>query len=332
MPNVHVPPAWRLPETAATPEEVYLNRREFVRRAGGGAVIAAAAAYGCGGERRSALAQEADPLANIPETPTADLYGVAPRDPRFEPGRRHGKITDERVVATHNNFYEFGTDKQSVWRHVGPYEARPWEIEVVGLVEKPGRYDLAELERSLPLEERVYRLRCVEAWSVVVPWTGFPLRALLERVEPRNDARFVRFVSFLRPEQAFGQKTQTWYPWPYYEGLRIDEAMNELAFVATGMYGHPLQKQNGAPVRLALPWKYGYKSAKAFVRMELTRERPPTFWNDLQPAEYGFLSNVNPAVPHPRWSQATEVIVETGERVPTLPYNGYGEYVAGLYE
>jgi sulfoxide reductase catalytic subunit YedY len=331
MTNIHIPRGWALPDSAATPESIYLNRREFVRRSGAGAILAAATVAACRTDGRAAVVQERGPLDNVPDTPTADLYPTATKDPRFTPGERHGTISEERVVATYNNFYEFGTDKGGVWQHVGPFEARPWEIEVAGLVDRPGRYDLVELERAFPLEDRIYRHRCVEAWSVVVPWIGFPLASLLERAGPRGDARFVRFVSFNRPEQAFGQKTQTWYKWPYYEAVRVDEAMNELAFVVTGMYGHPLQKQNGAPVRIHMPWKYGYKSPKSIVRIELARDPVPTFWNDLEPSEYGFYSNVDPAVPHPRWSQATEEIVGRGERVPTLPFNGYGEFVAGLY-
>jgi len=171
----------------------------------------------------------------------------------------------------------------------------------------------------------------VEGWSVVVPWIGFPLSSLLDHVGVQPEARFVRFLSFFRPGQAPGQKRQTWYPWPYFEGLRIEEAMNELALLVTGMYGHPLQKQNGAPIRLALPWKYGYKSIKSIVRIELTDRQPPTFWNQLAPAEYSFLSNVDPSVPHPRWSQASERMIDTGDRVPTLPFNGYGEFVGKLY-
>ncbi len=329
MANIHIPPGWRLSEGEATPESVYLDRRQFVSRMGGGAILAAASlACRPGG---AAEAQQRGPLDNIPDTPTADLYPVAVNDPRFTPGDRHKEVSPEEIVATYNNFYEFGTDKDGVWRNVGPFEARPWELEVTGLVENPGIYDLVELERAFPLEERIYRHRCVERWSVVVPWIGFPLARLLERVQPRNEARYVGFVTFDRPEQAFGQKTQTWYKWPYYEGLRMDEAMNELAFVATGMYGHPLQKQNGAPVRIHVPWKYGYKSPKSIVRIDITDEMPTTFWNDLQPSEYGFYSNVDPGVPHPRWSQAQEEIVGTGQRVPTLPFNGYGEWVGELY-
>lgn len=332
MASIHIPKGWALPESAATPESVYLNRREFVQRAGAGAIVAAAAVAGCVPSGREAIAQDRGPLDNIPDTPTAGLYPEAQKDLRFTPGDRHGGlVTEEEIVATYNNFYEFGTDKDGVWRHVGPFEARPWQIEVYGLVDNPGRYDLAELERAFPLEERIYRHRCVEAWSVVVPWIGFPLASLLERAGVQDGARFVRFISFHNPEQAIGQAQQTWYKWPYYEAVRVDEAMNELAFVVTGMYGHPLQKQNGAPVRIHMPWKYGYKSPKSIVSIELARQPSPTFWNDLAPAEYGFYSNVDPAVPHPRWTQASERIVGTDERIPTLPFNGYGEFVADLY-
>ncbi|MFV1988416.1 MAG: protein-methionine-sulfoxide reductase catalytic subunit MsrP [Gemmatimonadota bacterium] len=332
MANIHVPKGWSLPESKATSESAYFNRREFVKTAGAGSIFAAAAVTGVAAcdTGRPALAQERGPLDNVPDTPTADLYPAAAKDGRFVPGERRA-VSDEQVVATYNNFYEFGTDKGGVWRHVGPFEARPWQLEVTGMVNNPGRWDLAELEREFPLEERIYRHRCVEAWSVVVPWIGFPLASLLARAEPQNDARFVRFVSFDNPEQAIGQKEQTWYKWPYYEAVRLDEAMNELSFVVTGMYGHPLQKQNGAPVRMHMPWKYGYKSPKSIVRIEVGRQASPTFWNDLAPAEYGFYSNVDPGVPHPRWTQASERVVGTGDRIPTLPFNGYGEYVADLY-
>ena len=319
---------WDLPESAVTPEPVYLDRREFLGKAGAGALgLAAMSACDLSGQE----SPQEGRLSKVPPTSTAELYPAARRDPRFEPGSGHGVITEEKIVAGYNNFYEFSTDKEAVWRLVDRFQARPWQIEVGGLVERPLVVDLTELERTMPLEERIYRLRCVEAWSVVVPWIGFPLAALLKKAEPTSRARYVRFVSFLRPEEAPGQKRQTWYPWPYYEALRIDEAMNGLAFLATGMYGHPLQKQNGAPIRLAVPWKYGYKSIKSIVRIELSESRPQTFWNDVVPDEYSFLSNVDPSVPHPRWSQATEIVVATGERIPTLPFNGYAEWVAGLY-
>lgn len=331
MANLHLRPPWSLSLRAVTPEARYLDRRAFLRRAGAGAAGAAASLLLACREEADARAQERGPLDNVPDAPTAGLYPAARPDPRFEPGPRHGAVTEERVVATYNNFYEFGTDKEGVWRRVDRFRARPWEVEVTGLVDSPGRYELTELERAFPLERRIYRLRCVEAWSVVVPWIGVPLGRVLERAGPRPEARYVRFVSFLRPEEAPGQRTQDWYPWPYYEGLRLDEAVHELAFLATGMYDHPLQKQNGAPVRVVVPWKYGYKSIKSVERIELVRERPPIFWNDVAPDEYGFFSNVDPAVPHPRWSQATETVVATGRRVPTLPFNGYGEWVGGLY-
>lgn len=333
MANIHIRRGWELRESTVTPESAFLNRREFVKTAGVGSIYAAATVTGlsgCGPANGETL-QQRGPLDNIPDTPTADLYPAAPRDERFVPGELRS-VTDEMVTATYNNFYEFGTDKGGVWRNVGPFEARPWQLEVTGLVDNPGMYDLADLEREFGLEERIYRHRCVEAWSIVVPWIGFPLAALLRRAAPQNDARFVRFVSFNDPDQAIGIRQQTWYQWPYYEAVRVDEALNELAFLVTGMYGHPLQKQNGAPVRLHMPWKYGYKSPKSIVRIELARDPSPTFWNDLAPSEYGFYSNVDPAVPHPRWSQASERVVGSNERIPTLPFNGYGDFVADLYD
>jgi sulfoxide reductase catalytic subunit YedY len=213
---------------------------------------------------------------------------------------------------------------------VKPFQPVPWTLEVGGLVGKPRTFDLEDLLRAFPLEERIYRHRCVEAWAMVVPWTGFPLAALLRQVEPLPSARFVRFVSFERPSEASHQKDRS-QPWPYTEGLTLAEASNELAFLATGMYGHPLLKQHGSPVRLVVPWKYGFKSAKAIVRIELTAEQPATFWNTLMPHEYDFWANVNPTVPHPRWSQEKERLLGTGETRPTQRYNGYAEWVAHLY-
>jgi sulfoxide reductase catalytic subunit YedY len=337
MTHVHVPRPWNLPESEAVPESVYLDRRAFLRKMGLGtagvaAALAAGGVAGCdAADGRDGAAGQEGPLDQVPDTPTAGLYPEARKDPRFAPGDRHGHVTPEDVSAAYNNFYEFGTDKRAVWKRVGNFVARPWEIEVGGLVEEPATFDLVELERAFELEERIYRHRCVEAWSVVVPWIGFPLRSLVERVRPLSDARYLRFVGFDRPRQAPGQQEQTWYPWPYYEALEMEEAVNELAFLVTGMYGHPLQKQNGAPVRLHVPWKYGFKSIKSVVRIEFTRERPPVFWNDVASDEYSWHANVDPERPHPRWSQARETVVETGEEVPTLPYNGYGEWVAGLY-
>jgi len=240
-------------------------------------------------------------------------------------GRRSAPaLTDERIAATYNNFYEL-TPRKDVWRHVDRLRTDGWMVEVTGLVSKPRTYSIDDLHRVFPIEERVYRHRCVEAWSMVIPWRGFPLHRLLLASEPQHDARFVRFTSTLvdgaDPRQ----------PWPYIEGLRIDEAMHDLTFVATGIYGHALPKQHGAPVRIAVPWKYGYKSPKSVVRIELTRERPHTFWETLAPVEYPFESNVDPSRPHPRWSQASERLIGTWDVRRTLPFNGYGDQVRHLY-
>ncbi len=331
MAHIHLPPDWRIEPGKATREEDYWNRRRFIRTAGLALGALGLGPVACGPSASSEPAsgrQPDDPLDTIPETPTADLY-PASTNPLVGVER---PLTDRRVAATHNNFYEFTTDKAEVWKNVGPFEARPWTLEVTGEVDSPGVFDVADLEREIGLEERVYRFRCVEAWAMTVPWTGFPLHRLLDRVQPLSSGRYVRFVSFDRPDQAVGQRTQTHYPWPYYEALRMDEARNELTLVTTGIYGAPLPKQHGAPVRIITPWKYGYKSPKSVVKIEVTRERPPTLWNDMQPNEYGFYSNVNPRVPHPRWSQATEELIGEGRRVETLPFNGYGEWVADLYD
>jgi sulfoxide reductase catalytic subunit YedY len=239
--------------------------------------------------------------------------------------------TSERMVAGYNNFYEFTTEKEKVARLAERFQSRPWEIELTGEVEKPRRLDVDELIGAMPLEERVYRLRCVEAWSVVVPWIGFPLKKFVEWARIKPSARYLRMVSFHRPDEAPGQRTQNWYPWPYFEGLTLAEATNELALLVVGSYGHQLPNQNGAPIRLIVPWKYGFKSIKSIVRFEFTRSQPKNFWNVVAPTEYDFYANVNPAVPHPRWSQATETDVATGKRIRTLPYNGYAEFVAQLY-
>ena len=235
------------------------------------------------------------------------------------------------MAARYNNFYEFSSAKDDVWKGVRNFRIQPWSLRVDGLVARPATFDVGELVRRMPLEERVYRFRCVEAWAMVVPWTGFPLRALLERVEPRAGARYVRFESFDRPSEAPARRLRPWLPWPYTEGLTLAEATNELTFVATGAYGHPLPKQHGAPLRIVIPWKYGFKGPKSIVRITLTDERPATFWNTIAPDEYGFVSNIEPDVPHPRWSQKTERMLGTGERRPTLLYGGYGEWVAHLY-
>jgi sulfoxide reductase catalytic subunit YedY len=313
MANVIHRPGWNLPERLVTPEYIFNNRRRFLRQLGlAGAGLLSA---------RSLLARAAD-------GPAATATGYpAPRHPDFAPD---WKLTSERVAARYNNFYEFTLGKD-VYNHIDAFVTAPWPITISGLVEKPLTLDASELAALFGLEERIYRFRCVEAWAMVVPWTGFPLRKLIEKVSPKPAAKFIRFETFNRPSQAPGMKEAPNYPWPYFEGLRLDEALNPLTLVATGIYGKPLPKQHGAPVRLVVPWKYGYKSIKSIVKIEFVERQPKTFWESLQPDEYPFESNVNPAVPHPRWSQATERMIDTGDRVKTQLYNGYARYVTDLY-
>ncbi len=311
MSNVILRPEGWLPERLATAETVFLNRRRFVRQLG-------LAGIGLAGLRSASRASAADP------------YGRGyphPRNKDFDPG---WTLTDEKTASTYNNFYEF-TLRKDVHRHVGKFQTAPWKIEVGGLVEKPRTIDAEELVATMPLEERVYRFRCVEAWAMVVPWTGFPFAKLAEKVQPKSEAKFVRFITASKPDQMPGIAENPEYPWPYFEGLRIEEAMHPLTLVATGVYGKPLAKQFGAPVRLVVPWKYGYKSPKSIVKIEFVAEQPKTFWEALQPREYPFESNVDPGVPHPRWSQATERMIDTGDRVKTKKYNGYGDAVGRLY-
>jgi len=333
MPSIHVPRPWELSERLVTPESVYWNRRRFLTALGmatGGLLLAGcgrddASAAGAGkGSGSGKLAD--DILADYPGAPGLDLYPPS-RDAAYKVERA---ITTESNTAKYCNFYEF-TSNKDVYRYVRDYHPYPWTIEVGGLCDNPKRYDLDGLVHQFGIEERVYRHRCVEAWSMVVPWAGFAFSKLVQASQPKSNAKYVRFTSVNRPDELPGQKQQTWYKWPYYEGLRLDEAMNEMAFFTVGIYGHPLPKQNGAPWRLVLPWKYGYKGPKAVVKIEFVDEQPKTFWNDSQPNEYGFYSNVNPNRPHPRWSQATERVLDTGDRIPTHLYNGYEMQVASLY-
>ncbi|MGH7607451.1 MAG: protein-methionine-sulfoxide reductase catalytic subunit MsrP [Gemmatimonadales bacterium] len=233
-------------------------------------------------------------------------------------------------ITTYNNYYEFGTDKRDPSRHAGSLKTRPWTVRVDGEVKKPQVYDVAELIGRYPAEERIYRLRCVEAWSMVIPWLGFPLASLLKDVEPTSHARFVAFTTLYDPEQMPGQRSGV-LPWPYVEGLRLDEAMHPLTLLAHGLYGKPVPNQNGAPLRLVVPWKYGFKSIKSIVRIRLVRAQPPATWNLAAPNEYGFYSNVNPDVDHPRWSQRRERRIGEFLRRPTTLFNGYGDQVASLY-
>lgn len=298
---------WELPEAAATPEHAFLNRRSLLKAAGfvGLASIA--------GPMAEALAQDAD-------------GGVLPNNPGFTLDR---PVTDESLVTTYNNYYEFGSQK-NIWRQARNLKVSPWTVRIGGLVEQEREIGFDELLKAMPLEERLYRHRCVEAWAMAVPWSGFPLRSLVEFARPLGSAKYLRMETFHDPDQARGQR-QFWYPWPYVEGLTMAEATNELAFIATGLYGKPMPPQNGAPLRLAVPWKYGFKSVKSIARLTFTEERPVSFWETVGPGEYGFWANVNPDVPHPRWSQATERMLGTDEMRPTLLYNGYGEWVADLY-
>jgi methionine sulfoxide reductase catalytic subunit len=302
---------WEIPEREATPESLFLARRSFL-----GAMAAASGAVlsGCG----IVGAGDASPTPSPPGL-------QATRNPRYVVD---GRLTRESAVLEYCNFYEFSQGKD-VYRHVAKFQTRPWTVQVAGLVQKPKTWGIEDLLK-LPLEERLYRHRCVEAWYMDVPWIGLPLSRLLEASQPLSKARYVRFLSFLNKDQAPGQKVP-WYTWPYYEGLTLAEAMNELTLATLGIYGHELPKQNGAPFRVVVPWKYGYKGPKSVVRIELVESRPHTFWNDQQPGEYSFESNVDPGKPHPRWSQARERSIDGGPQRATRLYNGYAEWVAALY-
>jgi sulfoxide reductase catalytic subunit YedY len=281
-----------------------------------GALIAAAGGIG---EVAEAAAQ--------PPDPSAALY-PAKRNERYTLDR---PITDEKLSTQYNNFYEYGSQKD-IAEEAQQLPIRPWTVTIDGMVQKPMQIAIDDLLKRVQLEERLYRHRCVEAWSMAVPWSGFPMKALVEIAEPLASATYVRMETFLNAKVAPGQK-QFWYPWPYTEGVTMAEATNELAFLVTGMYGKPVPRQDGAPLRLALPWKYGFKSVKSIAKFTFTDKRPVTFWEKLSDGkEYGFWANVNPEVPHPRWSQATERVLGVDGRRPTLLYNGYGEYVASLYD
>ena len=310
------------PASDVTPEPVYLRRREFVRNA----ALFTATSAGVGGSLlwlmsgRRAGKKSSRSKGNPAELPVARHGADSTDEPR----------TPYRDVTTYNNFYEFGTDKSDPAELAGTLRPRPWTVRVDGEVQKPQVIDVDQLLGWFPLEERVYRMRCVEAWSMVIPWLGFPLGDLLRRVEPTSRARYVAFTTLFDPEQMPGQQRRI-LDWPYVEGLRIDEAMHPLTILAVGLYGKALPNQNGAPLRLVVPWKYGFKGIKSIVRISLVEAQPPTTWNLAAPREYGFSANVNPAVDHPRWSQATERRIGEVRRRPTLAFNGYAEQVAGLY-
>jgi len=302
-----------------TPEDLYLRRREFLCRAAvGSAGLALAPALGCDAQTREAPAG-----------------ATSPEGSRFEkvvpgPFSTTEEQTPWKKATSYNNFYEFGTSKDDPARRAGSLRTKPWSVAIEGEVAKPGRVPLEDLLRPHPLEERTYRLRCVEAWSMVIPWVGIPLGDVLRRFEPTSQAKFVEFTTLYDPEQMPGQRRRV-LDWPYVEGLRIDEAMHPLCLLAVGMYGRVLPNQNGAPIRLVVPWKYGFKSIKSIVRIRLAREQPTSSWMRSAPNEYGFYANVNPEVDHPRWSQARERRIGDFLKRPTLPFNGYAEEVAGLY-
>lgn len=298
MPRPLRPRPWQLPERLVTPEPLVLGRRALL---GGLAILAGA------GVRLAAAA--------------------VPRNPRYTADDR--KLTEEGLATTYNNFYEFGSHKQ-IAKAAEALKTRPWTIRIEGLVEKETTVDIDDLLAKVALEERIYRLRCVEAWSMVVPWTGFPLADLVALARPLGSAKYLVMQTFLDARTAPGQRA-FWYPWPYTEALTMAEATHELAFLVTGAYGKPLPNSMGAPIRLAVPWKYGFKSIKSIVAFRFVEERPETFWEEIAPHEYGFWANVNPDVPHPRWSQKTEQPLGESEKIPTKIFNGYGEWVAHLY-
>ncbi|MBE9158892.1 protein-methionine-sulfoxide reductase catalytic subunit MsrP [Nodosilinea sp. LEGE 06152] len=322
------PPDWQRPHPRVTSEGVFWRRRRFMTSLiGAGVGLAAASAGGC---QRSTTMD-----ADLARTLGEPLLGVSRNRAFADAGR---EPTLQQYASSYNNFYEFGGSK-NIWASAQALPVDPWRLEVTGLVKNPTTYDLDDLTRRFDLEERIYRFRCVEAWAMVVPWIGFPMRALMAAVEPTAAAKYVRFTSFYDsavtpgPNLGFARNL----PWPYTEGLTVDEMANELAFFAVGVYGRTLPKQHGAPIRMVVPWKYGFKGAKSIVKIEFVAEQPATFWNTLTPNEYKFEANVEPDVPHPRWSQKKERLVGEStalfswEEQPTVIYNGYGEWVAGLY-
>tara|TARA_B100000315_G_scaffold45852_2_gene40655 strand:+ start:2056 stop:3057 length:1002 start_codon:yes stop_codon:yes gene_type:complete len=322
---------WEVPESEATPESIYYNRRQILKGVTGltiGSMIVSTPTH-------DAHSNETDPLiTGKQEHPPAANQYPATRNPLFALDR---PITNERVAATFNNFYEFdGTSKTTIWKLIEHFKTHPWRVKVGGLVKQHTIYDIDDLIRRMPIEERLYRLRCVEAWAMAVPWTGFPMKKLIDLVQPLSSAKFVKMTSFMDPDNALGQKPYFGLipsgPWPYTESLSMEEATNELTMLVSGIYGHPLLKQHGAPIRLIAPWKYGFKSIKSIVSIEFVKEQPSTFWNTSMPHEYDLIANVNPAISHRRWSQSSERIIGTNdERRPTMLYNGYERWVSHLY-
>jgi sulfoxide reductase catalytic subunit YedY len=306
--------SWEMPQHMVTDEALFLSRREWLKAAGLAGIGIAAGTAGLSAMMGRASAA---PITGFPATRN-DSY-VLDR-----------ALTAEQEAITYTNFYEFGSSK-TIWRKAQKLETDPWMVTIDGMVEEELKIDAADLITKLgSQEERLYRHRCVEAWAMAVPWTGVPFSELVALARPTSGAKYIRMETFYDPSVAPGQK-QSWYPWPYVEGITIEEGMNELALLGTGMYGKGLEKQNGAPLRCVLPWKYGFKGIKSIVKFTFTDQQPVSFWEQLAKNEYGFWANVNPEVAHPRWSQATERMLVSDDRVPTLLYNGYEEQVAGLY-
>jgi len=308
----------RMAESEVTPKSIYLSRRDFIKTAG--VVAGSMAIAACG------------PLAgdNAPPGPAATVPPAAAPGAPARKDELGDAATAYQDITRYNNYYEFTEEKEGVAPRAAGFKTSPWDVQVSGLVNKPGRFAVEDMLKQFQPEERIYRLRCVEAWSMVIPWVGFPLAKLLKAVEPQAGAKYVRFETLYKPDDLPGQRSP-FYPWPYQEGLRIDEAMNDLALLATGLYGGELPAQNGGGIRLVVPWKYGFKSIKAVVKIELTDTQPKTMWSTIAPSESGFYANVNPQVDHPRWSQARERRIGELRRRSTLMFNGYAEQVAGLY-
>lgn len=308
-----------------TPKELFYSRRQFLKTVGlaAGALAGASILAGC------APGASPTPVPTLGASPAAATSAAGAAATAVKVDELGDPANEFEAITNYNNFYEFSTDKQAVAPRSKNFVTSPWQVQVGGLVNKPGVFDIDAL-RKFDHEERIYRLRCVEAWSMVIPWWGFPLRKLLEQVEPTSAAKYVRFETLYDPGRMPGQNS-AWYQWPYVEGLRMDEAMNDLAILATGLYGEDLLPQSGAPVRMVVPWKYGFKSIKSIVKIDLVEEQPTSLWMAASPQEYGFYANVNPDVDHPRWSQRSERRIGELGRRETLPFNGYGEQVAQLY-
>jgi sulfoxide reductase catalytic subunit YedY len=309
----------KIKSSEITPEHIYRSRRQFMK--GIGALALSSLAL-------SACGSPATPGSEPTSTAASNSAGAAPTsDPKV--------VTDAKTsfddITHYNNYYEFSQDKEPVADLAANFKTSPWKVDVGGMVSKPVTYDIDDLRKKFPQEERVYRHRCVEGWSMVIPWTGFPLASILKQVEPTSQAKYVKFTSILAPDQMPGQQ-DNYFKWPYVEGLRLDEAMNDLTLMVTGLYGKTLPNQDGAPIRVAVPWKYGFKSAKAIVKIELVDQQPTSLWMAAAPDEYGFYSNVNPDRPHPRWSQETERRIGELGRRKTIKFNGYGDQVAHLYD